>query len=67
MAQRAYHPTWLNLIERWFELLRNIRICGVHAADKVEQALKGFTEAIDDILLATNPKRLSGRNPRTRS
>ena len=63
MAQRAYHPTWLNLIERWFELLRNIRICGVHAADKVEQALKGFSEATDDTLLATNPKRLSLTKP----
>lgn len=70
---RAYHPTltptdgsWLNLIERWFELLRNIRIGGAHAGDKVERALKGFTEATDDTLLATNPKRLSGRNPRTR-
>jgi hypothetical protein len=51
----------LNLIERWFELLRNNG--GAHAPDKVEQALKAFTEA----LLATNPKRLSGRNLRRRS
>jgi hypothetical protein len=58
--------SWLNLIERWFELLRNIRIGGAHVGDKVERALKGFTEATDDTLLATNPKRLSGRNPRTR-
>lgn len=45
--------SWLNLIERWFELLRNIRIGGAHVGDKVERALKDFTEATDDTLLAT--------------
>jgi hypothetical protein len=57
----------LNLIERRFELLRNTRIGKAHAADKIEQALKDFIEAIDDTLLTTNPKRLSGPNPRMRS
>ena len=36
-------------------LLRNIRIGGAHAADKIEQALKDFNEATDETLLTTNP------------